>query len=147
MAKREIARAIRMKVHLSVLMLDVDYFKRVNDTHGHTVGDSTLRMIADLCSGRLRAVDLIGRFGGDEFIFVLPETDLDGADIVANEIRETIANTPVNPHGNNIRVTVCLGIASLSDTTRDLERLLVIADEALYEAKETGRNRVIRKGA
>jgi diguanylate cyclase (GGDEF)-like protein len=143
LAKREVSRALRMNVPLSLLMLDVDYFKKVNDTFGHGVGDSVLCTIADMCSNRLRAVDLLGRYGGDEFIFVLPETDAEGARVVGNDLLKTIEQASIENDEREVHVTISIGISTLSSSVQNLERLLVLADEALYEAKEAGRNRVM----
>jgi|GEM_PF-2394886 len=143
LAKREVSRALRMNVPLSLLMLDVDYFKKVNDTFGHGIGDSVLCTIADMCSNRLRAVDLLGRYGGDEYIFVLPETDAEGARVVGNDLLKSIEQASIENDEQVVHVTISIGISTLSSSVPNLERLLIRADEALYRAKEGGRNRVM----
>lgn len=142
----ELNRANRYGLTFTVLMIDADHFKNVNDTYGHQAGDLVLKMITNTCSELLRESDIIGRFGGEEFIIVLPETGMENALIVADRIREKIANNSVfyedeNGHTSEICITVSIGIAESNDIT-DIELLIKDVDEALYEAKENGRNRI-----
>ncbi|MDP3919746.1 MAG: GGDEF domain-containing protein, partial [Candidatus Omnitrophota bacterium] len=138
----------------SLLMLDIDHFKRYNDEFGHLVGDATLREVASVLRSSLRKVDIVGRYGGEEFIMVLPETGVQGAYDVAERIRSRIARHNFKVYDVSTRVTVSLGIAVFPEdvpveasASYDPEMLLEIirrADQALYRAKEEGRNRVIR---
>jgi two-component system cell cycle response regulator len=136
-----LAGARRHGHHLSVLMLDVDRFKPINDHHGHRAGDDVLRAVAKRLTGRLRREDLAGRLGGDELLVVLPDTDGTGAGIVADSIREAIGERPVRTSAGPIDVTVSIGIAQWD--TEDLTRLLEEADRALYAAKAGGRDRSV----
>lgn len=139
----ELLRAARYKSALSVLLLDLDYFKRVNDTYGHKAGDRVLQSIGETLRASLRGTDLAGRFGGEEFLVVLPQTDLDGACALGERIREAIAETAttIGP-GPPISVTVSIGAAVLTESIRTAEQLIEAADAALYVAKDAGRNRV-----
>ena len=129
---------------LSLLLLDIDFFKQVNDTHGHDAGDDVLREFSRRIRRTVRSVDLVCRLGGEEFVVVMPETDLAIATLVGERIRERIASQPFLIEGGeaNLSITVSIGLAS-RDGSNDLpETLLRRADEALYEAKRSGRNRV-----
>lgn len=131
---------------LSVMVLDVDHFKKVNDTLGHDVGDEVLRAIADRMSRTIRAMDLACRYGGEEFVCVLPETGRDGAGTIAERVRQEIANTPVKlADGREIPVTISIGVGVHlpEDTSDSPQRLLKRADDALYRAKAAGRNQVM----
>jgi two-component system, cell cycle response regulator len=134
-----IAGAKRHDHRLSVLMLDVDRFKLINDRFGHRAGDEVLREVAARLRGRLRQADVGGRLGGDELLVVLPETDPSGAATVAESIRAAIATAAVATVGGDVDVTVSIGSATLAD--EDLNGLLERADAALYEAKAGGRDR------
>jgi diguanylate cyclase (GGDEF)-like protein len=127
---------------VSVLLLDVDHFKAINDTHGHPVGDSTLRALAATCLRSLRDGDCVGRLGGEEFAVLLPETDGAGAVVIGERLRAALARTEVPASGVRLRFTVSVGVASLDAAADDAEKLLHRADEALYAAKRGGRNRV-----
>jgi len=124
---------------LAVAMLDADHFKRINDRHGHEVGDSVLRLLAETLRSRLRVSDAVARLGGEEFIAVLPDTDLAGAMALAESLRAAIAGHVDAVYGS---ITVSLGVAVASGTAIEAAALLRSADEALYQAKESGRNRV-----
>ena len=141
---REVARAHRHGRRLAVLMMDLDKFKTVNDTYGHLAGDAVLREVADRIRLRIRRDELFGRYGGEEFMVVLPETDPAGALHLAESIREIVARAPVKFEGRSIPVTLSIGVALLDfqihKTSDDVVRL---ADQNLYEAKRTGRNRVV----
>lgn len=141
--RREVSRACRHGEPLAVLMMDIDHFKEINDTYGHDAGDEVLKLLAQICVSQLRDIDLIARLGGEEFALLLSNTDLKNAQIVAERIRTTLAQTAVTTSdGTIISFTVSIGLVPLSDTLRDLKALLKKADDALYFAKKTGRNRV-----
>jgi two-component system, cell cycle response regulator len=143
MLERELERARREHKPVSVILADIDHFKKVNDTHGHLFGDEALREIARRMQSKLRVYDGVGRYGGEEFLLVLPTCDLAGAMQRANELRETIASKPVASGGVEKAITMSMGVA-VSDCAgrKEAEKLLRRADKALYEAKEKGRNRV-----
>jgi len=143
LANQEWVRATRYRRPLSVLMLDVDHFKRVNDTYGHAAGDTVLIRVAKVCIDGLREQDIFGRLGGEEFAAVLPEADLAGAMEVAERLRQRIAEVAVaSAGGASIRVTASVGVALGRGTDISIEHLLQRADDALYRAKASGRNRV-----
>jgi diguanylate cyclase (GGDEF)-like protein len=139
---RQITEAEERKQPLCVMMADLDFFKKVNDTYGHMIGDMVLRHTAERIRAAVRDFDIVGRFGGEEFTVVLKNTDAGLAKAIAERIREEIAATPMHIKGMNIRITISLGGAMMKrGETR--EALLNRADTALYEAKRTGRNRVV----
>jgi diguanylate cyclase (GGDEF)-like protein/PAS domain S-box-containing protein len=143
-ARKEVDRAHRHRRPLAVAMLDADHFKRVNDSYGHHAGDEVLRTIAKRCQGTLRTNDVLGRYGGEEFVVLFPETTLSDAGVVAERLRAAIADQPFDVGDRGLSVTVSLGVAALSDGL-DLQRLLQKADAALYVAKQAGRN-LVRTG-
>ena len=136
--KDELARVQRYNSKLSILMIDVDFFKSVNDNFGHAVGDQVLKTIANLMSTTIRTNDLIGRWGGEEFLILCPETDLNGALKLAESIRQRIS---IYDFGLDQPITVSLGVAEY-EKTQSLDKLVKCADDALYMAKRTGRNTV-----
>jgi diguanylate cyclase (GGDEF)-like protein len=139
----EVLRASRYHTPLSVLLLDLDHFKHVNDSHGHRAGDAVLQMAADILRATLRATDVAGRYGGEEFLVVLPQTDLAGAGVLAERVRAAIGDTAIEVGvGVAVAVTVSIGVAALDEETRSAEQLVEQADAALYTAKHAGRNRV-----
>lgn len=139
----ELARSQRYDHQVSLLMLDIDYFKRVNDSFGHLAGDQVLRRLPELIRGQLRINDIPCRYGGEEFGVILPETAGEQALEVAERIRGVVALEPVElPDGGSLRITVSIGIATYPGEARDEEQLVSMADLALYQAKRTGRNRV-----
>ena len=141
--ERELERSRRERKPLSVILADIDHFKQVNDTEGHLFGDETLREIARRLQSRLRPYDGVGRYGGEEFLLVLPSCDLEGAKDRAEELRELIARTQVISGGVKKAITMSLGIAiSECVGVKELEALVNRADMALYSAKKKGRNRV-----
>ncbi|MDO9244417.1 MAG: sensor domain-containing diguanylate cyclase, partial [Rhodocyclaceae bacterium] len=145
----ELARTLRFGRPLSLLMLDIDNFKAINDIHGHRAGDAALQMLAAHCRDALREIDIIGRIGGEEFAIILPETDGAGASLVAERLRESIARqTLTTEKGATLGMTVSIGIATLAGGgAARLDDLLSQADTALYEAKRAGRNRTCLLGA
>ncbi len=145
--EREWRRGTRSLKPLSLLMLDIDHFKAYNDRCGHLAGDDCLRTVAQTLKSPLgRAADIVGRYGGEEFLAILPETDAAGAWVVAEEIRAAVSNLalahPASPQGNT--VTVSIGIATaVAHREQHHTCLLEAADRALYQAKQEGRNRVV----
>lgn len=140
LAERELQRARRFGHPLSAVMLDIDHFKRVNDSYGHIAGDQVLRAVAQHCREAIREVDTLGRYGGEEFVIVLPETELVGARATAERVRCRILDTEIATDQGRVAITLSLGVATL-DQTDDLDALLKRADQALYGAKQAGRNR------
>jgi diguanylate cyclase (GGDEF)-like protein len=140
--QQEISRAIRMSRPLAAIMLDIDHFKLINDTYSHVVGDEVLRLLAKLCQENLRSMDVIGRYGGEEFAIVLPETDTASALQVAERLRQCVADTPLFAQNGVVKFTISVGVASMAEGIPTLAVLLDRADSAMYQAKETGRNRV-----
>jgi len=138
-----VARAQRQGQYLSVLMLDIDHFKRVNDGYGHQAGDAVLRAVAQTLQSRLRAQDQIGRFGGEEFLIMLPDTSLDGSATLAEALREAVEAAPTQWGAHRIAVTISIGVAGGAITgAATVDGLVGAADSALYRAKQGGRNRV-----
>jgi diguanylate cyclase len=140
--KEEFERHRRYSRTLSLLMLDIDYFKNVNDTHGHQCGDFILKSVCETINAILRKVDMLVRFGGEEFCCLLPETDLQSAMIMAERIRKSIEKKEFNYNDAVIRITVSLGVHEFRGDIDSPDTLLRTADEALYRAKEAGRNQV-----
>ncbi len=142
-AVREFAIATRYKRPLAIGMIDVDHFKQINDRYGHLVGDQVLRSIAQTIAHQIRTTDCIGRFGGEEFILLLPNTDTTASLTLAERLRTTIVGLSVHTDRGDISVTISIGIAGrqLADTT--IEHLIDRADQALYAAKRQGRNCVV----
>ncbi len=144
LAEKELYRSTRYGHSLSVIMLDIDYFKEVNDRYGHLSGDEVLRTLAKRMQERLRKTDIIGRFGGEEFIVILPETSLNDAINVAEDLRRSVEEEPFKlKSGEKLSVTISVGITTYQETMKSIDELIEVADQALYEAKRTGRNRVI----
>ncbi|MDR3517033.1 MAG: diguanylate cyclase [Azospirillaceae bacterium] len=128
---------------LSALMIDIDHFKTVNDRHGHGAGDDVLREVARRIVRHLRAADMAARYGGEEFVVIMPDCPSDIAVDVAERLRRAVAESPITRDNVTIRVTISIGVASTSGITSDTECLLRAADDALYRAKRTGRDRVV----
>ncbi|MDR3428831.1 MULTISPECIES: sensor domain-containing diguanylate cyclase [Silvimonas] len=146
--QRRCAQAVllarRQDTPLSILLLDLDHFKQVNDTYGHLIGDLMLRAVTHACRESLRASDSFGRWGGEEFVVVLPDTPLGDAQQVAEKLRLAISATHVPLDGGEyVRITASMGVSRLRPSDVDLDDLLTRADHALYHAKEYGRNRVV----
>ncbi len=140
LGQREVERAKRFGRTLTAIMFDLDHFKRVNDMYGHTVGDQVLAQVARLCQSELRQTDLLGRYGGEEFVALLPETEVPAAWQTAERLRQRVARTPIETARGTIRITISLGVALLSGELPSLENLMERADQALYAAKQAGRN-------
>lgn len=138
----EFSRAQRMEREFSCMMLDLDHFKEINDTYGHPAGDQVLKEFANRCKCSVREIDLVGRYGGEELIILLPETDRKLSMQVAERLRESIASTPIKFDGQEINLTVSIGVATKDENTVHLETLIARADQAMYIAKHKGRNRV-----
>ena len=136
----ELARGARYGTPVSVLLCDIDHFKSVNDSFGHNAGDEVLRAVSRCFEEAVREVDLVGRWGGEEFLVVLPETGLAGAEVLAGRIRDGVRALGPFPAGPE-RVTVSVGVTQYA-IGADLEQVVRKADEALYRAKENGRDRV-----
>ena len=136
---------------LSVLILDIDHFKSINDTHGHDVGDKVIQIFADRITNAVRGIDLACRYGGEEFLIAMPDTDVHFARIVAERLRQDIATEkiPLNGGRDLIEATVSIGIASTEEGLEDdsAQKLIKRADEALYDAKQSGRNKVVLSAA
>ena len=143
LAEAEFQRAVRFKHLAMVIMMDIDEFKRANDTYGHLAGDHILQTVAIRCRKQIREIDLLGRFGGDEFIFFLVETDpLEGRSI-ADRIRQVIADIPFETERGPVSITVSMGVSILTPDCMHLTALINTADNALYEAKRFGKNQVV----
>ncbi|NOQ68621.1 MAG: DUF484 family protein [Gammaproteobacteria bacterium] len=159
--KHEIDRCVRKKTDLAFLFIDIDFFKKVNDTYGHQAGDAVLVKLVSLMRDQVRSSDIVARYGGEEFAIILPETGLHIANEVAERIRNRVENQKLTFNNNTLNITVSIGLASLSQikyqtgtnvkgqsnkTPDNLDQLLLRkADEALYQAKQTGRNQVVIK--
>ena len=142
-AESEFERSRRYQRELSVLLLDADHFKNVNDTYGHEVGDRVLRVLANACRQCLRQLDVLGRYGGEEFVVLLPETPAALAFEAAERLRSQIQQLRIPTHGDDVRITVSIGVATATSATESIAALINEADRALYEAKRSGRNHVV----
>ncbi len=123
-------------------MLDLDHFKQINDNYGHPIGDQVVQEFAECCKCSVREVDLIGRYGGEEVVVFLPETDSDTAMQVANRLREAVEQMPIRISDQELHITVSIGVSRRDENTLELETLIARADQAMYVAKHKGRNRV-----
>ena len=146
LAAQEYARSRRFGRPLSALMIDIDLFKRVNDTYGHAAGDQVISEVARRLKAGVRTIDIPGRYGGEEFVLFLPETALPGAGLLGNRLRQGMANTPIATIGGPLSITISLGVATTSPDLPDVGSLVANADSALYAAKQAGRNRVAAFG-
>ena len=138
----ESARARRQKKPLTLILCDIDRFKRVNDQYGHDGGDVVLKHVSDLFKASIREQDGVARWGGEEFLFVLPDTEESNAVVLAEKVRETLATSPVEIQQKNVVITASFGVAQI-DFEQGLDKALTLADKALYKAKEKGRNKVL----
>lgn len=142
MGEKIFARAHRSQKSIAVALIDIDFFKQVNDTHGHDIGDLVLKNIAELLNSNLRASDLIARFGGEEFGFLLPNINAEEAWIIFEALRKKIADNSINlPDDTVLKITASIGVCCTSE--KNLETALIKADKLLYEAKKNGRNQVM----
>jgi two-component system, cell cycle response regulator len=142
MGRREFVRVKRYGRQLSLIIMDLDHFKKTNDTFGHKVGDQVLQALAQICLKTFRKVDIFARIGGEEFAALLPETGMEQAWMAAERLRQTVSRTVLRTKEGDLRLTLSLGVAAVTDETKDFEHLLRMADAALYVAKGNGRNRV-----
>jgi diguanylate cyclase (GGDEF)-like protein len=142
--RSELSFAARQGMSLAVLIVDIDFFKRVNDAHGHAVGDAVLQLVANTIQRLLRPYDVLCRYGGEEFVVVARDTSLRNAEILAQRIRNHVENVRFDVDGGTDAVTVSVGVTAVAPQTgsEDADALLIAADDALYVAKEAGRNRV-----
>ncbi len=143
LGQREIERALRFKRTLAALMIDIDFFKIVNDTFSHAVGDQVIKGLSDRCRENVREVDVLGRYGGEEFVILLVENDMTIATQVAERLRSSISDSSLSTLMGKISITVSIGVAILNSKTSDLASLIDMADRGLYLAKTNGRNRVM----
>jgi diguanylate cyclase (GGDEF)-like protein len=145
LAEKETERAERFGHQLSLVVLDIDDFKQVNDSHGHLQGDEVLRVVGRILREESRGIDEPARYGGEEFVVALPETGREGALELAERVRTRLERTPVGgiDGADDISVTASLGVATLPDAATDTRELIAVADAALYEAKRAGKNRTV----
>jgi len=137
----EFAKAQRFHRPLSVIMLDVDKFKAINDTYGHPTGDAALKQLTQLCQNAGRSSEIVGRFGGEEFVLCCPDTDQAGAMALAERLRASIEDSTLNFDGSTLRYTASMGVTSIQVDDKSLNDMLRRADQLLYYSKENGRNR------
>jgi diguanylate cyclase (GGDEF)-like protein len=140
--REEVARAVRHQVPFALLVMDVDHFKQVNDRHGHQVGDEVLKHVARLLAAEKRVEDMLARIGGEEFACLLSHSDRSEAELVANRMRELVAQTPLTAGGEVLRVTVSGGLALYPQDGESWDAVFAAADRRLYDAKAAGRDRV-----
>ncbi len=145
-AEAEFERSLRYKRELSVFLMDADHFKAINDGHGHETGDKALRLLGMACRQSLRHLDIVGRYGGEEFVVLLPETSAALAHEAAERLRRAVAELQVPSESGDVRMTVSIGVATADASTESVAALINAADRALYEAKRSGRNRVAAAG-
>jgi diguanylate cyclase (GGDEF)-like protein len=146
-AGSELSRSIRMGSPMALALVDIDHFKRVNDTHGHLAGDRVLKALADTLTGQLRDYDKAGRFGGEEFVLLLSQATEDDACRIAERLRSYVAGMEVpvsdSPSAERLRITISIGVTAMNaGHVRELSDMMSAADSAMYEAKQSGRNRV-----
>lgn len=143
--KREFARARRYSSSFSIVFVDVDHFKRINDTYGHAIGDKAIIHVANLLNEELRETDIVGRIGGEEFAILLPDTNESNAVYFANRLRETLFNSSIEVDNNNtLKITASFGVTEFNKNDKDYADIFTRADDALYTAKNSGRNKVCR---
>ncbi len=143
LATSEIKRAARFDHPLALSVMDIDHFKSINDTYGHIIGDQALIALTRICQGNIRDIDVLARFGGDEFVVLFPEATPGEAQVVMERVLQTLTAQPIDVSGKPVGLTVSVGIAGLVSESISLDTLLEYADQALYQAKEAGRNRVV----
>ncbi|WP_417781241.1 diguanylate cyclase [Stutzerimonas xanthomarina] len=142
MLRQDYARHRRYERNAALVMFDIDHFKKINDSYGHQAGDAVIQQTAELVRQSMRDADIAGRYGGEEFVVLLPDTDSEGALTFAERLRQSIEAHEVVHDGHSIRFTVSLGIADLSEPTSGYAQLIERADNALYSSKAAGRNQV-----
>ncbi|MCX8158764.1 MAG: GGDEF domain-containing protein [Candidatus Pacearchaeota archaeon] len=144
--EQEIKRASRFRHPLTIMMIDIDFFKKYNDNNGHLAGDLLLQKVAKIIQNKIREVDSLARFGGEEFVVILPETSYENAIRIGERIRKAVANNhfPGEEKQPNKNITVSIGLATFHGEYKNSKHLLASADELLYQAKESGRNKIIR---
>jgi diguanylate cyclase (GGDEF)-like protein len=140
--EQEILRSCRFKKKFSIMIIDADEFKLINDSFGHLAGDDMIKLFAQTIRSSLRATDIVARYGGDEFVALLPATDASQALIAAERLRTVIAKTACNINGENIHITASIGIAEYPGQGALINELLNNADKALLHSKETGKNKI-----
>lgn len=140
--KNELSRFKRHDEKYSALMFDIDKFKKINDKYGHPVGDKVIQSVAESCQSSLRPHDKFARVGGEEFCILLPDTAKKAASAVAEKLKDIVSNTSISTANDNITVTVSIGVSEVEQTDSEHTALLDRADEKMYQAKNTGRNRV-----
>ena len=138
----EMLRAKRYKQHLSLIMVDIDHFKKVNDTYGHQLGDKVIKAIGGIIMDAIREIDIAARYGGEEFAIILPETDQESACTVCERLRATVENHDFKSRRGSLKITASFGVATLLSTDATPGMFIERADELLYHSKKTGRNRV-----
>ena len=138
----EFSRTQRTKNKLTLILLDCDFFKNINDQYGHLFGDQVLQHICVVCSEEIRNIDFFARYGGEEFIIILPESELSGAIKTAARIQSSLANKAIVFEKTDVYVTLSVGICEITQQHRSFEEMIKDADTAMYRAKENGRNRI-----
>jgi len=139
--EKELRRSQRYGKVFSMIIMDIDFFKNVNDTYGHQTGDKVLRSVCDNIKANIRVNDVIGRYGGEEFLIIMPETDTDHAAIAAEKLRLAIGSNPLSEENTRVKVTASFGVSSYRQND-DTKMIIARVDKALYESKQNGRNRV-----
>ncbi len=143
LAADEIKRTTRLTHPLALALLDLDHFKSINDTYGHITGDLALIALTRICQAHIRAIDVLARFGGDEFVLLFPETTPGEAHAIMVRVRLALTAQPVDVNGKPVALTISVGIAGLASAEMLLDMLIECADQTLYQAKAVGRNRVV----
>ena len=141
--EQEVAHQRRYQHPLTMVVCDLDHFKRINDGYGHLAGDKVLRLVAKLISDRLRDTDFVARYGGEEFVVLMPETAVEKARVAIEKVRKAIADSPFNFGGQPVQITMSFGITSVRVEDGSHDVAFQRADDALYQAKQQGRNRSV----
>ena len=142
LSNQEFARASRYEQDLSAMIIDIDHFKQFNDQYGHQVGDQVLRAVSQMLRENLREVDILGRYGGEEFSVLLPLTNLEAAVLAAKRLHKHVAEVPVPTDAGPLSVKFSIGVSAITDKDDNLQALINRADKAMYEAKNSGRNKL-----